>query len=134
MDVVLVIGIVLLPVVFSGLVVFLVMRRIRQDGLNAMARLDEVRKREAQAIWAGAMVISMQHSMIIEDGVGRARVDVHMNVEPPGGTAYYAKAHWLADLTVLPLLQPGQQVSVKIDQQDPQIIYPNMSGVKSRIA
>ena len=125
-----VLGLVLLPLAAGGLIVYLVLRKMRREGLEAMDRREAYRQREAQAVWAAATVVSLRQSNLMADGQVRARVELRLKVEPPGGEAYLALARWVVDQALLAQMQPGSALSVKIDAQDPQVIYPNLSGAE----
>ncbi len=129
-----ILGLVLLPLAAAGLIVYMVLRKMRREGLEAMAQRDALREREKHAVWAAATVVSVQRAEMIQSGTLRSRVDLRLKVEPPGGEAYLALAHWLVDQALLAQIQPGSALSVKIDAQDPQMIYPNLSGAEVLIA
>lgn len=57
-------------------------------------------------------------------------VHFRLQVTPPGGAAYETKTYWEVYQMAVPQLQVGNTVKVKIDADDPQVIYPNMPSVE----
>jgi len=118
-------------VVFAIGGVVIVLLSQRQKLAADQERMQEFVKRQESAIWAGATIVSARGGVITGSEVGvsqRARYELSLQVTPPGGAPYLAHTNWLVDVGQISLLQPGKQVSVKIDQQDPQIIYPASGG------
>ena len=58
------------------------------------------------------------------------RVELRLKVGSPAGGTYEVTTVWLVDTAILPQLQPGQLVPVKIDSQDPRRVYPNLTGAQ----
>ena len=99
----------------------------------AHLRSKEFVARQQTAVWASATIISSQGGIITGDfgGVSTwASYKINLEVQPPGGESYLTKATWLVEVAQMSFLRQGQQLSVKIDQQDPKIIYPNVSWAK----
>jgi len=92
-----------------------------------LGSMHEIEDRIARAIWAGASVVSLKSQKILEDATGAVRTELTLLVQPPDGEAYPASTVWRIDISALASVQPGESVSIKIDQLDPQIIYPNVS-------
>lgn len=104
-------------------------QQARKDGqLQEQAR--QVEERMARAIWAGACIVNMKSQAILADATGTVRAELSLLIQPPDGEAYPASSVWRVDIAALSSVQPGQSVSVKIDQLDPQIIYPNVSWAR----
>lgn len=53
-----------------------------------------------------------------------------LEVTLPDRKVYEAKTYWEVYQMAVPQLQVGNIVNVKIDADDPQIIYPNMTSVE----
>jgi hypothetical protein len=88
--------------------------------------------RQENAVWASATLLNAQGGLVGGDGgaAGWARYELSLEVTAPGGAPYQASANWMVEVTQLSMLQPGQQLSVRIDQQDPSIIHPNAAWAK----
>ncbi len=115
-----------------GLVVFLIIRS-RSQSDQAVRRAKLSLERQQSAVWAGATVVSARGGIVTGSDVGVsqwARYDLSLQVTPPGGAPYLAHTAWLVQVAQVSLVEPGRQLSVKIDQQDLQIIYPNGDWAK----
>jgi hypothetical protein len=53
-----------------------------------------------------------------------ARTNLSLEVKPTRGGEYMTRLTWLVEVSRMFLLQQGQILSVKINQQDQKIIYP----------
>lgn len=104
----------------------------RKETLQAQQRAKDFVTRQASAVWASATIVSVRGGIIgSESGVSSwARCEISLEVTPPGGAPYHTRVTWLVDVAQMSMLQQGAQVSVKIDQQDPKIVYPNASWAK----
>lgn len=91
---------------------------------------DDHQARLKTALWAGAMVISLDQPTMSSAGVPWWIMNLTLKVTPSAGQAYIARTSWKVQLTSLGLLQPGSEISVKIDAADPQLIYPNIQGAE----
>lgn len=91
----------------------------------AQARQAELRARAARAVWSSATVASLRNRPAPGAGERRVRVDLRLQVQAPDGSVYPATPSWYVDVDALANLQPGASLSVKIDADDPSIIYPN---------
>lgn len=118
---------------FLAILAFIVLRVIKAPMREEVERQNKVaayRNRESQAVWAGATVVTVHKPKIDSYGMRQLKVDLRLEVEAPSGEKYQVKTAWLVDEDVMPQIQPGASVSVKIDVEDPKIIYPNMPGVE----
>ena len=119
---------VLVPLLAALLAVAFLLRRQRRAAQSARMRLSDVEKRQRQAIWGGATVINIRRPPQAGEALqasGRLRVELRLEINVPSGQPYQAATAWLIDAAALPQVQPGQALSVKIDAQDQQVIYPN---------
>ncbi|MBI4732019.1 MAG: hypothetical protein HY781_07830 [Chloroflexi bacterium] len=101
--------------------------------MQAHLRAKDFVARQANAVWASATIVSARGGIIGggEGGVSQwARYELSLEVTPPGGAPYHARTTWLVEVAQMSMLQQGQQLSVKIDQQDPKTVYPNASWAK----
>jgi hypothetical protein len=118
---------------FLAILAFIVLRVIKAPMREVEERQSKIaayRNRESQAVWAGATVVTVNKPKIDSYGMRQLKVDLRLEVESPSGEKYQVKTAWLVDEGVMPQIQPGASVSVKIDVEDPEIIYPNMPGVE----
>lgn len=119
--------------VFLAVLVFVVYRAIQapiQKGERKQQDFAEYKKRQSQAVWAGATVVTVNKPRIDHYGRRQLKVDLRLEVESPAGEKYQVKTAWLVDEDVISQIQPGASISIKIDVEDPKIIYPNMHGVE----
>lgn len=100
-----------------------------REGAEKQREIAEFKKREKRAVWAGATVVTVDKPKMDRYGMRKLKVDLLLAVESPGGEKYQAKTSWLVDEDMMPQIQPGVSLSVKIDAEDSEIIYPNMRGV-----
>lgn len=111
------------------LLYWLATRSARRQALAYRARRDDYEERAQRGVWANATVVNLRNRPE-QEHIGpatRVRVDLRLQVDAPGGQKYSATTAWIVDSYALAQLQPGQPVSVKIDPDDPQKIYPNVS-------
>jgi hypothetical protein len=64
------------------------------------------------------------------DASSQVFVELTLEVTPHAGTTYRAHTNWLVDITALGFIQQGQETPVKIDVENPKIIYPNSPWAK----
>ncbi len=123
--------VVIILAVAIAAVVYTVSQHHQQETLAHLRAKDFV-ARQASAVWASATIVSVRGGIIgSEAGVSNwARYELSLEVTLPGGASYPARTTWLVEISQMSMLQQGAQVSVKIDQQDPKIVYPNASWAK----
>jgi len=122
--------VIILIIFLAGLAVvaFRAVMAPMRGGKEKQQEIAEFKKREKRAVWAGATVITVNKPKIDRYGMRQLKVDLLLAVESPAGEKYQAKTSWLVDEDMMPQIQPGASLSVKIDAEDPEIIYPNMRG------
>lgn len=101
----------------------------RRKRLSIYEHAKAMQAAEVRSIWAGAEVISV-NSMSGYDGTGKAGLSLKLRVTGTGGEPYTTAVEWLVDLAMLPQFQPGERLSVRVDPDDPQTVYPNMRGAR----
>ena len=79
--------------------------------------------RQGRAVWAWAKVLASTCGTV--NLAGQARVEMQIEVHMPGTPAYPIKVTWLVDQDALPSIEPGQEISLKVDPLAPQYVYPN---------
>jgi hypothetical protein len=123
--------------VFLGTLAFIAYRAIQapiREGEKKQRELSEYKKRESQAVWAGATVVTVNKPKMDRYGMRKLKVGLRLEVESPSGEKYQVKTVWLVDEDMMPQIQPGASLSIRIDAEDPEIIYPNMRGVEYWVA
>ncbi len=115
-------ALVALPVIIMQLYLFR-LGRVRE-------KIEPLKKGTESAVWAHATIISVQGQDLRESTRTVTRIELRLEVARQGGEKYQATTIWLVNMTILPKLQPGEEVPVKIDPRDPRVIYPNMQGAE----
>jgi hypothetical protein len=59
------------------------------------------------------------------------RVKLHLRVHPPSEYAYETSVEWMIDPARMSEVQEGSRIAVKIDAEDPQIVYPYVSWAQA---
>jgi hypothetical protein len=127
---------VLAVLLLMGVLGYIAYRAIKAPMRQAAAmegRRAEVEASAEQGVWAGATVITVNKPPKGHYRPLKVRVDLRLEVTPPDGNPYTAKTTWMVEEDVLHSIQPGSQLSVKIDQDDSMVIYPNMRGAEYRV-
>ncbi len=122
-----------LAVVAAVIMAFVHLARQRQAVEQTRLRAEAFVERQARAVWASATIVGAQGGIITGEhgGVSTwACYELNLEVIPPSNEPYPARTAWLVEVAQMPMLQPGQSLPVKIDQDDPRIIYPNVSWAK----
>ena len=130
---IIILGFIAVLVVVSIAIVVVIINRQNNQIAQANLRAQEFREREKSAVWASATVLRAQGGVITGEmsGVSQwARYDLSLEITPPGGEVYMARTAWLVEVAQMGMLQYGQSVSIRIDQQDSSIIYPNVGWAK----
>ncbi|HEX7601436.1 MAG TPA: hypothetical protein VF316_07525 [Polyangiaceae bacterium] len=111
-------GLIIAAVVIVA-VVLLLWLMIRAGG--KMAADEAARLATAQP--GTATVTEVHRRGIRQDS--RHVVMIMMRVKPATGEPYDATTSWWLDVLVMPRVQPGMDVAVKIDATDPARVYPD---------
>ncbi|MCU0848846.1 MAG: NADH-quinone oxidoreductase subunit C [Spirochaetes bacterium] len=101
----------------------------RRKAVSWMKRTRESAGRENRAFFANASIIKSEAG-IPEQGGGTARVKLLLNILSDPDKPYTASTVWLVDITAIDYLKQGGEISVKIDADDPKIIYPGASWAR----
>lgn len=104
------------------------MRKTTKQALAAIERERDVDARIRSASYAQAAVLSVTNSAAI--GQGEVKVDLRLEVQPVGAASYQTSTSWLIELPFLSQVQPGQMLQVRIDRDDPNLIYPGAEWAK----
>lgn len=122
-----------LVVIVAGTMILITVIKHRRKTIAAHLRAEEFVVRQQEAVWASATIINSRGGIITGDlsGVSTwASYEMSLEVHPSGGESYLTKVTWLVEVAQMSFLRQGQQISVKIDQQDPKIIYPNAAWAR----
>ena len=120
-------------VIAAGALIMTTVIKQRRKVMAAHLRTEEFVARQRTAVWGSATIINSRGGIITGDlsGVSNwASYKISLEVQPPSGESYMTKVTWLVEVAQMSFLRQGQQISVKIDQQDPKIIYPNAAWAK----
>jgi hypothetical protein len=107
--------------------VLAVIFRISQNraAVKAYEQRAALEERLRRAIPAAATIVSAR-VMETNPAGERLRARLTLRVEPPGAEAFTAVADWLVDPVMQTHLQPGSPLSVKVDADDRNRVYPNI--------
>jgi hypothetical protein len=113
-----------LPVVMLVLVLFvLVFWRIVQGGKRMEA---EQKNRLARSLPAKAKVLQIGKS-VTQVKLGTVVVKLRLEVTPQGAAAYQVTTVWEIQQAALAQIQQDHWVPVKVDADNPLVIYPNVA-------
>jgi hypothetical protein len=116
-----------LPILTVGIFVWFLLRTRRTRKSKNVK--EEPSTRQERAVWAWAKILSSSQGAL--NTYRMARVEMGLEVHMPGTPAYQAKVTWLVEQDSLPAIQEGKEISLKVDPQGPQHIYPNGTWAKS---
>jgi len=119
---------------FSSWLVYVAVQRARRRAEQAHREQGERELRRRGGVWAGATVVILRRPIELAQAHSRALGELRLLVHPPSGQDYPALVSWLVELHALDQVQPGQELSIKIDPLDPQVIYPNVSWAREAIS
>jgi hypothetical protein len=101
-----------------------VRRSSRHTAVHHPSQQLEFEQRERMAAPASATVVNAR-VVVHYPSRNRQLVNVQLSVTPPGGRSYFTSANWDVEDTAMQGLQAGAQLAVRIDTQNPNIVYPN---------
>lgn len=111
-----VVGVIVIALIFAGVVWFV--RKAKQDSAKLAMRL-------AQATPAEAKVIQVGRSLD-QKNQGAVNVRLRLEVTPKDHPSYQTTVTWDVQTASIPKVQEGKQVPVKIDVENPNIVYPRV--------
>lgn len=129
-EIVLVAAGIVLFLTLVGLVVFALLRQQRLEMERAQARQAELLRRAEQAVPGRARIISARLVTTSQREAALLSVALQLEVRPQDKYPYLASAVWLVEASSMASLQAGSEISIRIDQKDEQIVYPNMGGAR----
>jgi hypothetical protein len=109
-----------LPLVMMGVVLWYLLRT-RRPHKSKPPKLDH-QTRQERAVWAWARVLTSTCGPA--DISGAARVEMELEVHTPGSQPYRAKTTWQVDQEALAFVEEGKEISLKVDPESPEFIYP----------
>ena len=86
------------------------------------------RTRLERAVWAWAKILSSNQGPV--NTYRMARVELQLEIHMPGNPAYQASTTWLVDEESLASVEAGKEISLKVDPQGMEYIYPSGSWAK----
>lgn len=110
------VGAIVMALIVLGVVLFF--RKVKQDSAKLAARL-------AQATPAEAKVIQVGRSLD-QKNQGTVNIRLRLEVNAPDRTPYQTTVTWDVQTASIPKVQEGKQVPVKIDVENPKIVYPRV--------
>jgi hypothetical protein len=111
-----VVGVIVIALIGLGVVLFV--RKAKQDNAKLQARI-------AQATPAEARVVQVGRSLD-QKNQGTVNVRLRLEVTPPDRPPYQTTVTWDVQTGSIPKVQEGKQVPVKIDVENPKIVYPRV--------
>jgi hypothetical protein len=109
-------------------IVMLLLVGMRRGG-GQVAAGDEARVQ--QAFPFEGMIVGFEEIGEGRDGHGPFRaLDFAFEIQPPGESPYQARTAWKVYRRSDAALQLGRTVPIKVDLDDPLVIYPDMPGVE----
>jgi len=93
--------------------------------MNDKRRAEEIKQRTATGI--PAMAILVMDATLVGIEKGRSRTHLILNIQPSAGDVYRTVTDWIVDQTAVAQLKRGQTVAVRIDANDPNIVYPDVT-------
>jgi hypothetical protein len=103
---------------------FLRQRRLRKPKSE---KVDD-RTRLERAVWAWARILSSNQGPV--NSYRMARVEMQLEIHMPGTPAYQASTTWLVDEEALASVEADKEISLKVDPQGLEYIYPSGSWAK----
>jgi len=91
------------------------------------AKVDQSTRQE-RAVWAWAKILSATRGPV--STLRMAHVELTLEIHLPGTPAYQAKTTWLVEEQALDSVEEGKEISVKVDPQGTQYIYPSGGWAK----
>ncbi|MBN2078049.1 MAG: hypothetical protein JW838_03730 [Spirochaetes bacterium] len=109
-------------------ILFLIKKR-KKKLLAELIRRREGGQRQDRAYFANALILNSQAGIVGEQAA-RVRTTLKLQISVTDGNPYTVNTVWLVDLAAIDYLKPGNDISVKIDPDDPKIIYPGAPWAK----
>ena len=127
----LIIFIVITALLVGGIVSLKAFRHLQEEKTRtANFKRAELERRAKSALWTGATIVSARAHTAAEDMRESVRVDLTLQITPSPGEPYTARTSWRVKLPLLSQFQPGVSLSVKVDKNDPDLIFPNQPGAE----
>ncbi len=117
---------VVIIITICGILAFIYARKRKAEELSL--RQEEWRVRQENAFWGKATVVGSRAD--VSDRSTQAFIELTLEVMSQDKAPYRCSTTWFVDISAIGLISPGSEVSVKIDCQDPYIVYPNCSWAR----
>jgi hypothetical protein len=121
--------ILLIILVAIAAIATLALAGLRRSGGGPVATGDQARTQNAYPY--EGMIIGFEETGSGRDNRGTFRtLDFAFEIQPPGEAPYQTRTSWKVYARSAQALQLGRTVAIKVDHDDPLIIYPDMPGVE----
>lgn len=119
----------LAAILLIGLLIFVFIRRTIK---NTKKDFQFIQQKLKHAVPAEAVILSVElnKGLMRKASMGCTHVTLHLQMEHQAGTKKEVYTHWEVEQTALNKLQNRTKISVKVDAEDPAIIYPAESWAK----
>jgi len=98
--------------------------RHKRETKEMQQKLEEYEERFKRAEFASAIIVSVINSSTISRS--EMKVTLRLEVQPAGTDPYLQQTSWLINISDLAYLKQGESIQVKIDSEDPSLIYPTL--------
>ena len=109
-------GIAVIGGVIVGIVLFF--RKIGKDAERLKARVEQATPAEAKVIQVGRSLLQKNQNT--------TNIRLRLEVTPKDRPPYQTTVTWDVEQAAIPKVQEGKQVPVKIDVENPNIVYPRV--------
>jgi hypothetical protein len=124
------------PIIIIAVIVFVtfliaiirIFTRSSKESKQFQQNLEDYSAKLNNASYATALIVSVIRAAAI--GRSEMKVDLRLEVRPPGGEPYIATPTWMTDVSELPFIKQGDEIQVKIDAEDSSLIYPTFPKSK----
>jgi hypothetical protein len=111
-----IVGGIVVALIFLGIVLFF--RKVKQDAAKLQVRIAQATPAEARVIQVGRSILQKEQ--------GTVNVRLRLEISPKDRPRYQTTVTWDVENAALPKVQEGCRVGVKIDPENPNIIYPRV--------
>ncbi|MDD3626465.1 MAG: hypothetical protein PHV06_04030 [bacterium] len=112
-------------ILVTGIFIKIIRKRL-QINLNNQR---EINQGEITAYFSNALILNCVAGIAGEQA-SQVRARLTLQITGKDNKDYTAETLWLVDITALDYLKPGNSISVKINYDDPNLIYPSAPWAK----
>ena len=110
--------------IFIIVIIILIIYGRRYKLIKEIKRHHELGEMETKAYFSNAFILNSDAGIVGEQAT-QIRARLTLQVTDKENKKYTAETLWLVDITAVDLIKAGNTISVKIDYNDPGIIYPS---------